>query len=266
MRHGRRVAVAAAALVAAGCGGQRLSERQSPQPVDLLPDLVASPPTHVMTGTLYAGGRFHSYLGFNTRVTNRGRGLLDILGRRRPGMRIMVADQVVHRSSGRPRVVRSVAWLRFHRSDHDHWHLLPFADYQLVRADGRPFRIRGRKQGFCIAGIRVGVGRPGGTMPSACGEGRPNATSVRERLSVGSADEYGRFLEGQSISLDRVPPGRYYLVLRLNGSRRLLESNYANDVATALLRIASRGGPKTVRTLRTCRRPPPCSARLRHSS
>jgi hypothetical protein len=265
MRRGF-VAVAAAALVAAGCGGHRLSERHSAKPIDLLPDLVASPPTHVMTGTLYAGGRFHSYLGFNTRVTNRGRGLLDIAGRRPPGARIMVADQVVHRASGPPRRVRSVAWLRFHRSDHDHWHLLPFADYRLVSADGRPFRLRGRKQGFCIAGFRVGVGGPEANMPSACGEGKPNARTVRERLAVGSADEYGRFLEGQSISLDRVPPGRYYLVLRINESRRLRESNYSNDVATALLRIASGGGPKTVRMLRTCRRSPPCSGRLRHPS
>jgi hypothetical protein len=214
-----------------------------------------------MTGTLYAGGRFHSYLGFDTRVTNLGTGMLDIVGHRRAGRPIMIADQLVHRSIGRPRAVRSVAWLRFHGHGHDHWHLLPFADYELISVDGRTTRLRGRKQGFCIAGISVGVSRPRANMPSVCGEGTPKATSVHERLAVLSADEYGRFAEGQSIPLDGVRAGRYYLVLRLNGTRRLRESDYSDNVATAVLRIGWRDGPATVRTLGTCRRPPPCPAR-----
>jgi lysyl oxidase len=248
--------VAAAAIVSAGCGGARLADRRA-RPVDLLPDLVASSPSDVMVGTVYAGGRYHSYIGFNTRVTNFGAGMLDIVGHRRRGP-IMIADQVVHRTGGRPRVVRSVAWLRFHGHGHDHWHLLPFADYQLIGADGRATRLRGRKQGFCIAGIRIGVGRPTAELPSVCGEHDPKARSVHERLAVRSADEYGRFAEGQSIPLDGVRAGRYYLVLRLNGTRRLRESDYSNNVATTLVRLGFGNGPATVWRLGACLRPPPC--------
>jgi len=253
-----RPAVAAAlAVVLAGCGG-RLAARPAPAPADELPDLVAAPPSHVTVGTLYAGGHYHSYLGFNTRVTNRGPGALDLVGHRRPGSAVMVADQLVHRRGAAPRVVRGVAWLRFERKGHGHWHLLPFASYELRSADGGRLRMRGRKQGFCIDGFSVGLVAARPRMPTICGEGRPHALSVHEELGVGEADEYGRFLAGQSIFLDGVPAGRYDLVLAFNRTRRLRERDYANDIATTVVRLADTAGVATVQTLRTCRHAPPC--------
>jgi hypothetical protein len=254
----RAAVVAALAVALAACGGRHPTRLTPATPADELPDLVAAPPSHVTVGTLYAGGRYHSYLGFNTRVTNRGPGALDLVGRRRPGSAVMVADQLVHGRGAAPRVVRGVAWLRFERKGHGHWHLLPFASYELRSVGGGRVRVRGRKQGFCIDGFSVGLVSATPRMPSSCGEGRPHALSVHEQLGVGEADEYGRFLAGQSIYLDGVPTGRYDLVLAFNRTRRLRERDYSNDVATTVVRLGSTSGVATVRTLRTCRHAPPC--------
>ena len=251
--------VAAVSLAAAGCGGGGVAPAPPAKPVALLPDLVASPPSHVTVGTVYADGRYRSWVGFDTRVTNLGAGILDIVGHRPADARVMTADQLVHRRGGATLVVHAIGRLRFQGHGHDHWHLLPFDDYELVSADGGGVAIHGHKQGFCIAGISVGLGRPRADLPSVCGDGRPGATSVHERLAVRSADTYGRFLEGQSISLDGVRAGRYYLVLRVNGARRIRERDYSNNTAAALIRIGYRGGPATVQTLQTCLRPPPCA-------
>lgn len=258
----RRGLLVAATFVLAGCGGTT-AQPPARTALVLLPDLVASPPSHVTPGTAYVGGRYHSWVGFDTRVTNRGAGTLDIVGHRPPDRRVMTADQLVHRTRGGTRVVRGIGLLRFTGGHHDHWHLLPFDDYELISADDRRLHIRGHKQGFCIEGFSVGVTTRLSKQPSTCGKGRPNALSVHERLGPGSADEYGRFVEGQSISLDRVPAGRYYIVLRVNGTRKIRESDYSNDVAAALIHIGYRGAVAYVRTLARCGRPPPCLRAVR---
>ena len=72
-------------------------------------------------------------------------------------------------------------------------------------------------------------------------------------LSVGYADRYRAFLDGQAIDLTDVPEGRYRLVHRVDAD--IVESDYSNNVASLLLELRWPGGPKeppTVEVLAGC--------------
>ena len=84
------------------------------------------------------------------------------------------------------------------------------------------------------------------------------ALSVGESMGPRTADTYPAYLEGQSLPLDGIPAGRYYLVIWVNRERRLRESNYRNDVGSTLVRIAYSGGLAQVKALASCFHPPPC--------
>jgi Lysyl oxidase len=253
----RLLAVAAVGLLA-GCGAQRTAPRQAHvAAVALLPDLVERPPAHVIGGSVRSGGRYHYSVGFDTTVVNRGRGIMLIEGHRRPGQPVMVADQLIDRVEAPPLVVQGVGWMRYQPIGHHHWHLLPFELYQLRSADSRQVILRGLKTGFCL----VANGRPsrlGRKPPNGCGMRRPRALRVGEGLKPGTADTYPGYIEGQSLPLDGIRPGRYYLVVWLNRGRRLRESNYTNDIGSTLVRIAYADGRAHVKALASCFHAPPC--------
>jgi Lysyl oxidase len=255
----RRAAAAAACVpLLAGCGSSHTHARQARvAAVTLLPDLVERPPAGVLGGVVRYGGRDHYSIGFDTTVVNRGRGIMLIQGHRLQGQQVMVADQLIDRVEAPPLLVKRVGWLRYYPHGHHHWHLLPFQLYQLRSADGRKVLVRGRKEGFCI-GASGTAARPSRTPPNACGIHRPRALSVGESLEPGQADTYPGYLEGQSLPLDGIRPGRYYIVIWLNRERRLRESNYANDVGSTLVRITYADGLANVKALASCFHAPPC--------
>ena len=257
----RRVAAAAACVpLLAGCGSSHThahARQARVAAVTLLPDLVERPPEGVLGGVVRFGGRNHYSVGFDTTVVNRGRGIMLIRGHRLQGQQVMVADQLIDRVEAPPLLVKRVGWLRYYPHGHHHWHLLPFELYQLRSADGRKVLVRGRKEGFCI-GANGTAARPSRTPPNACGIHRPNALSVGESLEPGQADTYPGYLEGQSLPLDGIRPGRYYIVIWLNRERRLRESNYANDVSSTLVRITYADGLAHVKALASCIHAPPC--------
>jgi len=257
------VSAAATAVVLvpllAACGTAHSRARQAHvAAVALLPDLVERPPAEVIGGGVRFGGRDHYSVGFQTSVVNRGPGIMFIEGHRRRGQPVMVADQLIDRVEAPPLVVKGVGWLRWWPHGHNHWHLLPFALYQLRSADGRRVLVRGRKNGYCIASNGRAASRPARTPPHACGMFRPRALSVGESMGPRTADTYPAYLEGQSLPLDGIPAGRYYLVIWVNRERRLRESNYRNDVGSTLVRIAYSGGLAQVKALASCFHPPPC--------
>ena len=260
MSPGRAVAAAAVVLLLAGCGSYHAHARGREtrvSAVTLLPDLVERPPATVIGGGVRYGGRYHYSVGFYTTVVNRGRGIMLIRGRRLRGQPVMAADQLIDRVEAPPLLVPGVGWLRYYAHGHHHWHLLPFQLYQLRSADGRKVLARGRKEGFCIGANGTAV-RPSRTPPNACGMHRPRALQVGESLEPGQADTYPAYIEGQSLPLDGIRAGRYYLVIWLNRERRLRESNYANDVGSTLVRITYADGLANVKALASCFHAPPC--------
>jgi hypothetical protein len=197
-------------------------------------------------------------LGFASAVTNLGAGPLIIDASRpgpdRPAMR---AVQVVLRPGGAPLRRAGAGELRYVESpDHSHWHLSPFERYELRQVGGRRV-VRSGKQGFCL-GDRYPSPRAPLDAPvrpvfvTNCGRNSPAKLRLREGIAVGYGDDYAAILEGQSVPLAGLPAGRYVLVHRVNGDRRLLETGYSNNVASALVRLAWRGGRAHVTRLKVC--------------
>ncbi len=249
-----RLAPAAAAVVVIVPAAIAVSD---PEPVGqrVLPDLEQETPAGLVVTR--AGGQWR--LGFRSAARNVGAAPL-IVDAARPtlGSRTMRADQVVARTEGPLEVVRGVGRLRYVRSpDHQHWHLLGFDRYELRRLGSRRALVRDRKTGFCLGDRYRVAPAPAGAPPEpfytgSCGIERPALLGIREGISVGYGDDYAANLEGQYLPVGRLRAGRYVLVHEVNADRRLLESSYANNAASVLLRLRLRRGVPRFTVLRAC--------------
>ncbi len=106
-------------------------------------------------------------------------------------------------------------------SCHMHYHYLDFAEYQLVDAKGTLVAM-GHKQSFCVRDdIEVIPGSPSAGYDCQV-----------QGLSAGWADVYSNALDCQYVDITGVAPGTYQLRIELNPARRMIESNYDNNVAT----------------------------------
>jgi hypothetical protein len=230
-----------------------------------LPDLEQVRPYLVSAYSQRQAGRTRSYLTFGSASQNVGRGRLVVVGHRfSTATALMTADQLIETADpAAPETVPGVGVLRYTRSpDHAHWHFLGFMVYELRRASDFRRVGRDRKTGFCL-GDRYPVGLlslrsyQGNASQSEfdreCGNGDPGRLEVVEGMSPGKGDDYHPRLEGQSIEITGLRSGRYVLVHRTNASRRIRESNYANNVAAALLHISFGRRPPRVTVLRSCR-------------
>jgi hypothetical protein len=144
---------------------------------------------------------------------------------------------------------------------HNHWHFLPFETYELRRAADFGLVGRDRKSGFCL-GDRSGHATHAAAPPrfqTQCGLGDPTLLLVHEGISPGWIDRYPAYFHGQYVDVTGLPAGLYDLTHRVNPRFELLESNYADDAASVLLRLRWRAGNATVTVLKTC----PASARCR---
>ena len=238
---------------------------------ELLPDLDAVAPGMLDGETVGTGAGRRFLLGFESAAENVGEGPLIIEGRRaRAGT--MRASQVVMRSDRSRRRYGRVGVIRYTRSsDHRHWHLLGFMRYTLERAgDAGDRPRRDRKTGFCL-GDRYSAPR-GPELENTprrpvfteeCGRGRPGLKTLREGISVGYGDDYRATLEGQVVDLTGLAAGRYVLVHRVNETRALRESSYANNASSLVLDLTWPRGPSaepTVEVLARCGSSAECKA------
>jgi hypothetical protein len=220
---------------------------------DLLPDLVQEPPRDLSITVV----RGRQLLGFRSAVQNVGDGELLIVGSR-PDRRTrdMRADQIITLASGRTRRVSGVGFLRYVPSaDHSHWHFLPFERYELRREGSDVRFVRDRKTGFCLGDRyrvepRVSRALPAPVYNTRCGLNRPALLTVREGISVGWADDYAAYLDGQHVDVTNVPSGRYVLVHIVNASGRIVEKDVANNSASVRIALTrSPSGRVRVRAL-----------------
>jgi len=116
----------------------------------------------------------------------------------------------------------------------DRFELRRASDYARVRPD--------QKTGFCL-GDRYDTHRSFRTKPRVAelhGQCRPDergALAVGQGISVGYGDDYPAYLEGQSIDITGLQPGKYVLVHRVNSDQRLRETDYSNNASSVLLEL-----------------------------
>ena len=245
------------------------------RPPEYLPDLDEQAPSKLTVKQVAGrdGPRFR--LGFRSASVNIGKGPLFIRARRTVRQpRRLLAEQAVALRNGRTTTYPRVGWLRYERfKDHEHWHMLGYARYELRRPGGALARPD-LKQGFCLADS-FGLDRDRVPDPPAavyevghrdtdCDKRRPRSDYVEEGISVGWGDDYDPHLEGQQIDVTGLAAGAYVLVHRVNTERRLRELRYDNNDASVRLRLSWPGGhdsPPRVKVVRRCPKSATCPAR-----
>ena len=237
---------------------------------ELLPDLEQALPYDVYTFSRGRGEDATFHLAFGSAVDNVGAGPLLIRGHRADAAtKDMTAEQRVLRADGSTRGIPGVGKLRYTISpDHAHWHLLGFDRYELRRARNHHLVRPDRKTGFCLGDRyntdprrRLEGEPPGAPLNGNCGQGDAGLRTVSEGISVGYGDDYRARLEGQSIAVTNLRAGRYVLVHRANGDRRLREKSYANNASSILLRLtwpSGRSRVPRVQVLERCARSERC--------
>ena len=212
-----------------------------------------------MVRSVSGGGGPRYELGFRSAASNLGRGPLIVDAERdlrRPLE--LAATQVVRRVDGSTERRTLDTHLTYVISaDHSHWHYPAFMRYELRRPGARGARVgRDHKTGFCLGDrydarplrrLRGEPARP--PFTTACGRNRPELARLREGISVGYGDDYAPLLEGQSIDITDVAPGRYRLVHTVNPDRSLAERTYRNNVSVLSIRLSrtAAGVPKVTR-------------------
>jgi hypothetical protein len=135
---------------------------------------------------------------------------------------------------------------------HRHYHLLGYAEYDLLDAEGRVVAA-GHKQSFCLEDssrdsmlASMGIGR---TVPA--GE-RYNCGN--QGIHAGYYDLYYQALPCQFIDITNVPPGQYRIRARVNTRRVVPESNYDDNTALLDVTITPRSSPPpmTINPLAAC--------------
>jgi hypothetical protein len=236
---------------------------------ELLPDLVQNPPYEMGVASVRDGGTQRYHLGFASNVQNWGSGPLEVHGTRpSQDQPQMAVEQIVTSADGTRTARPGAGVMRFVTApSHNHWHYLKFDIYELRRARDYKIVAPDQKTGFCL-GDRFVLDYPAMTsrtgdpfFTSGCGYDEPELLEMTEGISVGYGDNYSAQLEGQFLDITRVPAGDYYVVHRVNSERKLREENYANNVASAGIRITWPNGrksrPKIVQ-MKVCRHSDHC--------
>ena len=227
--------------------------RTVPVGVPRFPNLVQRPPSGLVIERARNG---HWLLGFTSMVDNRGPGILEIKGTRKPGAHVMDVRQYVQLANGTVRVDPPSGELHYVVAPpHYHWHMIGFVHAELRTAGDFTLRVRDHKSGFCIAdhyGTAIGVRHGPPRFLSNCEQFHPEALSVTEGASVGYTDRYPAFFHGQQLDITGLKSGRYWLVHRANEDFHLRESRYDDNAASVLIRLVWRGGTPSVTPLRTC--------------
>jgi hypothetical protein len=202
----------------------------SAQVVELRPNLQPFPAFDLrINSNLSTGGK---EIRFSTRSWNKGAGPLEL-----------VAGEVV--SSGQnvyQRVYNSdgtyedyFAGTFVYHPAHNHFHFGDYAIYSLepINAPGGSPKS-GSKTTFCVMDTnKIDTSLPGAPQTavySVCG-------NTIQGMSVGWADTYGYYLEGQSINITGNPSGDYCLSIQIDPKQHLLETTDGDNIASSLLHI-----------------------------
>jgi hypothetical protein len=239
---------------------------------ELLPDLDVAYPYRLEAQVVSLKDGKHVLLAFASEAMNVGEGPLVLLGSRDSlAEETMTAVQVIRLANGGERLREGVGHFEYVTDPtHQHWHLLPFMRYELHRASDFKLIVPDRKTGFCL-GDRVDA-LPNTTLPGEpdrpvyntnCGPEALDILGLQEGISVGWADVYERWRDGQYLDITGLAAGRYVLVHRVNVGKVLAESRYSNNASSVLISITWPDGKESapkLKVLRQCSQIARCGA------
>ena len=244
-RRGRVVAFAGILSAAAALGASASAAPPAgPAAVGdpLLPDLRTQPPAEI-----YVQG---SQLRFSNTIANNGVGPVEIYPESTAGgdcdgdgdnANDRLAFQRIFLDSADPRspgyfvrsqdtasTTQTVGCMIYHPT-HNHWHFTDFSLYVLLYEPTSARVGRSEKISFCVIDTdHLFPSRPGSPANSYYGNNGCGPTST-EGMSVGWADTYGAYLDGQSIDIAGRPAGNYCLISRADPVDRLDERIDTNN-------------------------------------
>ena len=158
-----------------------------------------------------------------------------------------VVQRIYSSGGGHTDVPTSIA-MQYAGDGHDHWHSLDMEGGTLTRLDTGATVAPLAKHGFCFFdNVAFRLSLPGSpaspfyTPSTSCGFDNPNALNVKMGLSVGWGDMYSSSTNFQWIDITGVPNGKYRLTAKADPLHLVRESSYANQSASARIRITSTG-------------------------
>ncbi|MFE7507764.1 lysyl oxidase family protein [Promicromonospora sp. NPDC057488] len=228
--------------------GQRGSTPSNRKPAkDTLPDLVSAPAWQIGTEVDEAGT---DRLTFNANEWNAGPAPLVVEGYRRGAGELMDAYQFFYKN-GKEVGSTKTGTMEYHQApEHNHWHFLDFASYELVTTKGKPVTPSG-KQSWCLAptdpvdlAVPGAVWRPEATgLDSTCGD--RSAIWLREVLPAGWGDTYNQ-TQTQAFDLTKVKNGTYRIKITVNPNGALHERTRSNNVSYRTVVLGGKAGKRTV--------------------
>jgi hypothetical protein len=194
---------------------------------DKLPDLKVAAMANFRIQRTASGRRL---LRFDGMMVNVGRGPFEIRGRRASTKKPWIIDQVVYRTGGTTRRIRTPATMKYAGDGHDHWHVRRILSYHLWSTRGTS---RDAKIGFCF----FDTNRRNASLPGAPklrkyhqkGCGKRRALRTTNGISVGWADLYPAKFAYQWIDITGLPAGTYTIRAAVDLYRQFTESNEANN-------------------------------------
>jgi hypothetical protein len=228
--------------------GQAGSEPSNKKPDrNTLPDLVSVPAWQIGSETDEDGT---DRLTFNAHEWNAGPAPLVVEGFRRGSGEVMDAYQFFYRN-GKEVGSTKTGTMEYHDApEHDHWHFLDFASYELVKPNGDLVTTSG-KQSWCLAPtdpvdltVPGAVWRPEATgLDSTCGD--RSALWLREVLPAGWGDTYSQY-QTQAFDLTGVRNGTYRIKITVNPNGALHERTKSNNVSLRTVVLGGKPGARTV--------------------
>ena len=155
---------------------------------DKLPDLKVAKMAHFSIQRTASGRRL---LRFDGMMLNVGKGPFEIRGRRASTKKPWIVDQIVYRTGGTKRRVRTTATMKYAGDGHNHWHVRRMLSYHIWSTHGTS---RDAKIGFCF----FDTNRRNTTLPGApkfrkyqqSGCGKRGSLHTTNGISVGWGDLY----------------------------------------------------------------------------
>ncbi|WP_275002714.1 lysyl oxidase family protein [Promicromonospora iranensis] len=216
---------------------------------DTLPDLISVPAWQIGAEKDEDG---IDRLTFNAHEWNAGPAPLVVEGYRRRGGQsdTMDAYQFFYKD-GKQVGSAKTGTMEYHAApEHNHWHFLDFASYELVTPKGRLVTTSG-KQSWCLVPtdpvdltVPGAAWRPEATgLDSACGD--RSALWLREVLPAGWGDTYSQY-QTQAFDLTGVRNGTYQIKITVNPNGNLHERTTSNNVSYRTVVLGGKAGKRTV--------------------